>query len=460
MRITRRDLIVMLAATPLAVACGQQPPAPAARATEPAASKPAATTAGTAQPAAQAAPAAKTAGPIKIRFWYGLGGQIGEVIVNQVKKFNSSQSNVEVEAVLQQSYDGVQEKFLASLVAGDVPELVQLEIHATPQFASSGALAPLEPFVARNPSFNFDDLVPATLLNQRWDGKLYAMPINRSTPLLYYNKNLFKQAGLDPEKPPKSWAELNTMGQAIVKSAGGDGKTVAFLPVSDWWMLESFVWSAGGELMSQDVKKVAFAEPATSVMQMWADMIYKDKTARMLTGETSGELRAQELIGGRCAFFVNSTAGLGRFIRDVKDFELGTAFMPYTEGHTNAVPTGGAAAAIPAKVAPEKQQAAFDFITWWISTEQGAFWSQNTGYFPIRKTSVDLLTQQGYYKERPQFKTTLDQLQFAREAPLTPHWPAICKEITKGMDEVLVNNTPAAQAMKKAQERAQALVEG
>ena len=248
------------------------------------------------------------------------------------------------------------------------------------------------------------------------------------------------------------------MGQTIVK-ADTTGKVVAFLPVSDWWMFESVVWSSGGELMSQDLKKVTFAEPGTQVLQMWADMIHKEKVARMLTGETAGELRAQELIGGRCAFFLNSTAGLGRFIRDVKEFELGTAFMPYTEGYANAVPTGGAAAAIPAKAAPEKQKAAFEFVKWWVNPEQGAFWSQNTGYFPIRKSSVELLTQQGYYRERPQFKTTLDQLQFAREAPASPHWPAITKEITKGLDEILVNNVPAAQALKKAQERAQAVVD-
>jgi len=117
------------------------------------------------------------------------------------------------------------------------------------------------------------------------------------------------------------------------------------------------------------------------------------------------------------------------------------------------------AGAIPAKAAPEKQRAAFEFIKWWIGTEQGAFWSQNTGYFPIRKSSVELLTQQGYYKDRPQFKTTLDQLQFAREAPLTPRWPTIAKEITKAMEEILVNNVPANQALTKAQQRAQALLD-
>ena len=110
--------------------------------------------------------------------------------------------------------------------------------------------------------------------------------------------------------------------------------------------------------------------------------------------------------------------------------------------------------------APDKQRAAWEFVKWWISPEQAAFWSQNTGYFPVRNSSIDLLTQQGYYRERPQFKTTIDQLQYAREAPLTPHWPAIAKEITKGMEAILVSNQPALEALTRAQERAQAIVEG
>jgi ABC-type glycerol-3-phosphate transport system substrate-binding protein len=461
-RVTRRHLLGLLtcgpALLPLAAACGPQAPAPAkpAEGSTPAATAPASSqAAATSKPATQVAPAAAGVNKIKVRFWYGLGGQLGEVIVGQVNKFNASQNSIEVEAVLQQSYNGVQEKFLATLVGGDVPELIQMEIHATPQFASAGALAPMEPFYKDDPSFNFDDLVPATLLNQRWEGTLYAMPINRSTPLLYYNKNLFKEAGLDPEKPPKTWNEFRSMARTLTK-----GEVTGFHPAADWWYFESMVWSNGGQLLSDDLKKVTFAEPGSPVLQIWADMAYQEKTAQILAGETAGDLRAQAFIEGRAAFTINSTAGLGRYIRDVKKFEIGTAFMPHTEGNTHAVPTGGAAAAIPAKASPEKQKAAFEFIKWWISPTEGAFWSQNTGYFPIRKTSIDVLIQQGYYRDRPQFKTTIDQLQYAREAPLTPHWPAIAKEITKGMEDVLVNNAPAAQALAKAQERAQAIVNG
>lgn len=411
---------------------------------------------GAAQPTAAGAAGSGSGGKTKVRFWYGLGGQLGEVITGQIAKFNGSQSAVEVEGVFQQSYDVVQQKFQAALVSGEVPEIIQMEIHATPQFASSGALVPLESFYANDPAFNFDDLVPAGLLNQRWEGKLYAMPINRSTPLLYYNKKLFTDAGLDPAKPPVTWTEVRDMSGKLAKGEGGS-RVFGFLPAADWWFFESVVWGNGGELFSSDLKTATFARPGAEIVQLWTDMVYKDKSARVLAGSTAWEQRLQEYIQGRAAMVMTSTADLGRFLRDIKDFEIGTAYMPHGEGKNFAVPTGGAAAAIPAKVPAAKQQAAWQFIKWWISPEQAAYWSQKTGYFPVRKSSIELLTQQGYYTAQPQFKTTVDQLQYAREAPLLAQWPAIAKEITKALEEILVNNVSPLDTLTKAQERATAL---
>ncbi len=407
----------------------------------------------------QTAVAAPASGErVKVRFWYGLGGQLGEVIEGQIAKFNQSQDRVEVVGVFQQNYDGVQQKFQAALVGGDVPEIVQMEIHATPQFAASGALTPLEEFYANDPDFNFDDLVPATLLNQRWEGKLYAMPINRSTPLLYYNKQLFRDAGLDPEKPPRTWQEVREMAKKLTKVENGETTVYGFIPMSSWWYFESMAWSNGGEIMNNDLSTVSFAEAGAEPVQIWADMIHTDKSARTFTGDKAGEQQQQLFIQGRAAMVLNSTADLGRYYRDIKDFEFGTAFLPMMEGHEHAVPTGGAAAAIPVAVPQEMKQAAWEFIKWWISTEQAAFWSKNTGYFPVRQSSIELLTEEGYYNERPNFKTAIDQLEFAREAPLTPRFPAIAKEITKAMEESLINNVPAAEALAGAQERSQELL--
>lgn len=449
-------------AAPTTAGAAAQPTTAGADATAaPAAAQPttAAAAAATTAPAGAVSPAGRTT----VRFWYGLGGQIGEVIKTQIDKYNASQDKVFVEGVFQQSYNGVQEKFQAALVSGDVPEIVQIEIHATPKFASAGALTPLEDFYKDDASFNFADLLPAALLNQRYDGKQYAMPINRSTPVLYYNKALFKAAGLDPEKPPTTWQEFQQMGKQLTVVEGSETKSYGYLARSDWWFFESMVWSNGGELMSGDLQQVTFADKGAAPLQIWADMLHKDKTARFFTGDKAGDQLVEAFATGTGAMMLSSTASLGGVTRAIKEkgdvVELGTAFLPHMEGFGTAVPTGGAAAAIPAAVPAEKKAAAWDFIKWWISTEQNAYWSSQTGYFPVRQSSVKVLEDQGYYKEKPYYYTTIRQLEFAREAPLSPAWPAIAKEITAGIEDAMLNNVPASEALQRAQERAQDQVE-
>lgn len=413
-----------------------------------------------AQTPATAPAAAEASAPssekIQVRFWYGLGGELGEVIETQIKKFNESQDEIEVIGVFQQSYNGVQEKFQAALVSGDVPELIQIEIHGTPKFAAAGALTPLEPFFQDDPDFNFDDLIPAGLLNQTWNDTIYAMPINRSTPVLYLNQPMFEAAGVEP---PTTWQEFREVAK-VLTSGEGDSKVYGFLATPSWWYFESMVWGNGGEIMNEELTQVTFAEAGAPPLQIWADMIYQDETARPFTGDQAFAQRNQAFAEGKGAMTFDSTAGLRGILQAVDGkFEITTVFVPHMEGFTTAVPTGGAAAGIPAAVSEEKKQAAWAFIKWWISTEQNAFWSKETGYWPVRYSSVEQLRAEGYYEENPAFETTIKQLEFAKAAPSTPYWPVISKEIGTAMEDVLVNNTPAIDALKKAEAAAQAEIE-
>jgi sn-glycerol 3-phosphate transport system substrate-binding protein len=399
---------------------------------------------------------ASSAEKMQIRFWYGLGGELGEVIEEMIKQYNASQDKIEVVGVFQQSYNGVQEKFQAALVSGDVPEIVQIEIHGTPKFASAGALTELQPFIDASADMNFEDLIPAGLLNQTWDGKIYAMPINRSTPVLYLNKAMFEAAGVEA---PTTWQAFREVAKSFT-SGEGDDKVYGFLATPSWWYFESMVWGNGGEIMNEDLTRVTFAEPGAAPLQIWADMIYQDGTARAFTGDQSFAQRNQAFAEGKGAMTFDSTAGLRGILRAVDGkFEIQTVFVPHMEGFNTAVPTGGAAAGIPAAVSAEKKQAAWEFIKWWISTEQNAFWSQETGYWPVRYSSVEKLRAEKYYEKNPAFETTIKQLEFAKAAPSTPYWPVISKEIGTAIEDVLVNNTPAIDALKKAEAAAQAEIE-
>lgn len=438
MKVQFRMLLVLVVMSLVLGACAPAT-APAAPAAEQAAAQPAADNTANGE-------------KIQVRFWYGLGGELGEVIETQIKKFNESQDEIEVVGVFQQSYNGVQEKFQAALVSGDVPELVQIEIHGTPKFASAGALTPLEPFMENDPEFNFDDLIPAGLLNQTWNDTIYAMPINRSTPVLYYNKAMFEEAGVEP---PTTWQEFSEVAKTFTKGEGDD-KTYGFLATVSWWYFESMVWGAGGEIMDAEMTTTTYAEAGAGPLQIWADMIHQDGTARAFAGDQAWEQRNQAFANGKGAMTFDSTAGLRGILRAVDNkFEIATAFVPHMEGFTTAVPTGGAAAGIPAAISDEKKQAAWTFIKWWISTEENAYWSKETGYWPVRYSSVEQLRAEGYYNENPAFETTINQLEFAKAAPSTPFWPAIAKEITTAIEDVLINNTPAIDALTAAQERTQ-----
>ncbi|NJM07028.1 extracellular solute-binding protein [Candidatus Gracilibacteria bacterium] len=182
-----------------------------------------------------------------------------------------------------------------------------------------------------------------------------------------------------------------------------------------------------------------------------------------MTGDKAYDQTLELFANNRGGMMFQSTASLGGVERAIaaagNQVELNTAFVPHSEGFNTAVPTGGAAAAIPAGVPEEKKAAAWEFIKWWISPEENAYWSEKTGYWPVRYSSIKLLEEQGYYEEKPYFYTTIRQLEFAREAPLTPFWPAISKEIQTAMEESMLNNVPAMDALKAAEDRARDALE-
>ena len=137
-------------------------------------------------------PAAAQA-PLEISFWYGVGGQLQKVIESQAEKFNAAHPGIKVTPFYAGAYGAggpMQQKLLASMAAGTVPEVVQLEIHATCTFASKGALLPLDDLMAKSDHDRKDDFLPV-LTNTGCDGKTYGIPFNRSVPILYWTRDRF-----------------------------------------------------------------------------------------------------------------------------------------------------------------------------------------------------------------------------------------------------------------------------
>lgn len=147
-------------------------------------------------------------GPVTIDFWYSIGGNPQKATEALVEKFNASQNEVKVEAMYGGSYEDTTKKLLASVVAGDTPVVAHMAMAYTAQFILDGYFESLNSYFAKDAKVKETDFVKGLLELNRWKGELYGMPFNCSNPIMYYNKDLFRAAGLDPEKPPVTWDEL------------------------------------------------------------------------------------------------------------------------------------------------------------------------------------------------------------------------------------------------------------
>ena len=181
------------------------------------------TTSSTADVKSSASPAAaetkKSAEPVKVIWWHSMSGELGKAVDKLVADFNSSQKDVQVEAVFQGTYDESLNKMKASMDTKSGPSLIQVYEIGSRFMIDSKAITPVQKYVDAD-KFDLSQLEDNILNYYKFDGKLYSMPFNTSNPILYYNKDMFKAAGLDPEKPPTTFEDVTKASQALSK----DGK--------------------------------------------------------------------------------------------------------------------------------------------------------------------------------------------------------------------------------------------
>ncbi|WP_052144868.1 ABC transporter substrate-binding protein [Halalkalibacter okhensis] len=390
---------------------------------------------------------------VEITYWYAWGDKIGENNENLVKMFNESQDRIHVTAEYQGSYDDLHAKTQAAFAAGNAPEVTQNEIASVGIFANSGMTENLTPFVEKN-NVDMNDFIPGLMGNSYVNDQLYALPYLRSTPILYLNKTILEEVGLDPAGP-KNWEEFREYAQTLTT----DGERVGMTLPVNIWMYEALVAQSGGQMLSDDGSEVAFnSEAGVAPVQFWKEM-EEEGILKMPTGDEAGDVARQDFANGRSAMAFSSTADLSFWLAMAEEqgFELTTAFMPANS--TYGVPTGGANLVMTAGLDPAKQEAAWEFIHWMTSTEQTIYASSYTGYLPSRMSAVNSDEMQALYEELPQFKVAVDQLEYARPRPMADAYPEIAKIISDEITRVIIqDDITAEEAIDVAAERANPLL--
>lgn len=360
-----------------------------------------------------------------IDFWAPLGGTNGETAQKMVDQFNSEHKDIKVNMLKQKDYYENATKLQAALTSKDQPDVTLLEITQTGTFASENALVDMSNYFDKTYQERF---FPGLLTNSYYENKFVGVPFNRSTPILYINKDMATKAGLDPAGP-KTWDELK---EYATKMTNKSEEIYGFETPIDIWFYEAMVMQSGGEITNG--KKVAFNnESGQAPVKFWQEMM-KEGVMKMPPGEdyNAWDVAKQDFVNGKVGMIFTSTADLAGLIQQTEGkFEISTAFLP--ENQKYATPTGGANLAMLEGGTDEEKEASAEFIKWMTETDRIVEFSSSTGYLPTTEDATNSEKLQTLYKEKPQYKVATEQLQYAVALPMLSGY----KEATdKLMDEI------------------------
>jgi sn-glycerol 3-phosphate transport system substrate-binding protein len=401
------------------------------------------------------AASAVAAEPTQLSFWYpvDLGGGLAKVIGSLVDDFNKTHPDIQVTATYTGNYDVTLQKIEASKLAGTLPDVAVTEISSVPVLAALGAAQPIDDLIASSGGKQFlDRFWPSMLLNCTYAGKYYGVPFQRSTPVMYYNKDAFVEAGLDPEKPPATWDELVSDAQKLTKRDGQ--RTTRWgveLPLEAFnWFYYALTYSNGGETLNPDGTKVQWDQPKNLVaLQFWYDLVNKYKVTPAYTPWNDGP---QEFAAGKAAIVWHST-GSQAFMRQNVKFRWGLGRIPK---HTQFGPPSGGGNMLLYATDPARRKAAWTFITWMSDPQQAARWSIASGYLATNIASWDRPEMQALIKAHPEVLVTKEQLGDAKAEPASAKYAPARDILNSLIKNVLANKAPLVPATQQAVAQADA----
>jgi len=355
--------------------------------------------------------------PIEINWWHAMRGARGEVVQNIVDGFNNSQSEYKVIATYKGAYDEVVNAGVAAVRAHKQPHILQSFEVGTQTMMMSGAIYPVYKLMADN-GFKVDwsqYLQPVLSYYMNADGNLMSMPFNSSTPVMYYNVDLFKKAGVPllSKTEPITWDQMGEITAKLVKSGVKGGLVTAW---QSWTQIENY----------SAIHNIPFASKANGYEGLDTElMINNDKVVnhiarlkswmadkRFYYGGQKYQGPKSEFIAQNAGLYIDSISGIAKLKKAVHDFQWDVAPLPvesWMKEPQNSI-IGGASLWV-FKGLPKKDYAGVAaFLKYLAGNKSQIYWHKETGYFPITLNAYEQLKSEGYYKENPLQEVGIKQL--------------------------------------------------
>ena len=346
-----------------------------------------------------------------ISFWHSMGGVNGQAIDTLVQKFNDeNEYGITVEAEYQGSYDDALNKLKSAQIGNMGADLVQVYEIGTRFMIESGWIVPMQSMVNAD-EYDTSVLEPNLAAYYTINDMLYSMPFNSSTPLMYYNKDMFDAAGIT--EIPDSLEAIAQIGDKLLDSGAQEVMSLGIYG----WFFEQFIGKQGleyannGNGRTEAATAVAFDEngAAANILNEWKNLYDLGYAPNVGKG---GDAGLADFSAGKSAITLGSTASLKQILQDVDGkFEVGTAYFPKVKStDEGGVSIGGASLWALDNSDPKKLRATWEFVKFLIAPESQAFWNAETGYFPVNVDAHDEDVFKENIEKYPQFETAIDQL--------------------------------------------------
>jgi sn-glycerol 3-phosphate transport system substrate-binding protein len=383
-----------------------------------------------------------------------VGGPLTDVVDKMIAEFEAANPDIDVNAIYAGNYDDTRVRALSALKSGEPAQLAVLFSIDAYDLIEQEIITPFDEVIKDDAGKAWlKSFYPALMANGEIEGNVWGIPFQRSTIVAYYNKDKFKEAGLDPEAAPKTWDEMVAAGKALTK----DGQWGLMIPSTGYayWMFQALAIQNGKELMSNDGLNTYFDDPAVvEALEFWKSLSQEHKI--MPTGTVEWGTLRQAFLEGQTAMMWHTTGNLTA-VKDAASFDFGVSVLP---GNVQpGSPTGGGNFYLFADTTDEERAAALKLIQFMTSPEKAAEWSIATGYMGVSPASYETEALKAYGAEFAPALVARDQLENAIAEFSTYETSRVRDGLNNAIQAVLTNTKDAKSALEEAQAAAERLLQ-
>lgn len=402
-----------------------------------------------------------TTEPMELTMYFpvSVGGGPDALIDDLCAQYHEENPNITINPVYAGSYADTRTKVQAAIKGGNTPDLAIMFSIDLYSLLAMDAIADIDSFCTTEEDQQWlDGFYDGFMMNSRDGETTYGIPWQRSTIVLYYNKDAFEAAGLDPEQPPTTWDELYEDAQKLTITENGQTTQYGIQIPSDgyaYWMLQTFcVQQSGFNLMNDTGTETYYDDERTAKgLKFWKSL---SEDGSQPSGIVAWATTPSDFLEGKTAMMYHTTGNLTN-VKNNATFDFGVAMLPENESFGS--PTGGGNFYIFKGVSEERQQAAFDFIKWMTDDERVAQWSIDTGYVATRPSAYETDRMKQYAEEFPYCLVARDQLEYGYAELSTYNQAEVQKAIDDAISYVMTDQQDVETALAAAQQTADGILQ-